>query len=272
MTIAPGDLEVLFEKAALLRFDLPGALASLYGGGIGFRRPCLLANFVASVDGVVAVAGPGESGHVISGDSEADAFVMALLRTCADAVMVGAGTFRKASGHLWQGAEMYPAGAALLEEARNRLGLRPRPAFVLVTGGGDVDTTQAALRDALILTTAEGAEKLHGRAPPGAEVLAWLGKSVPATWVEAMERLHARGLSVVLSEGGPSLLAELAAARVLDELFVTSSPVLWGRFPHDLRKSLADGMDLAGLSLELLSARRHRSHLFLRYAVSRGDA
>jgi hypothetical protein len=61
------------------------------------------------------------------------------------------------------------------------------------------------------------------------------------------------------------MLAELVAANLLDELFVTSSPSLFGRFAHDGRKSLADGIDLAGAPLELMSARRNGSHLFLRY-------
>jgi hypothetical protein len=37
----------------------------------------------------------------------------------------------------------------------------------------------------------------------------------------------------------------------------------------DRRTSLADGIDLAGTSLELLSLRRHRSYTFFRYAVRR---
>jgi hypothetical protein len=32
---------------------------------------------------------------------------------------------------------------------------------------------------------------------------------------------------------------------------------------------LADGLDLGGAAMELRSARRHGSHLFLRYALTR---
>jgi hypothetical protein len=46
---------------------------------------------------------------------------------------------------------------------------------------------------------------------------------------------------------------------------LTSSPILFGRYPGDQRKSLAEGLDLAGRSVELLSVRRDASHLFLRY-------
>jgi hypothetical protein len=57
------------------------------------------------------------------------------------------------------------------------------------------------------------------------------------------------------------------AARLLDELFVTSSPALFGRHGGDRRKSLADGRDLAGTRLALLGVRRHGDFLFDRYAL-----
>jgi riboflavin biosynthesis pyrimidine reductase len=54
---------------------------------------------------------------------------------------------------------------------------------------------------------------------------------------------------------------------LIDELFLTVSPRLFGRWPEDQRKSLVEGVDLKGRFLELLSARRHESHLYLRYAL-----
>src|SRR6266545_7108795 len=93
-------LELLFERGdGAPSFALPPSLLARYGGGFGLGTPLLYANFVASVDGVVALRGRGdESGHVVSGDSEPDRFVMGLLRACADAVLLGAGTFRHAAG------------------------------------------------------------------------------------------------------------------------------------------------------------------------------
>jgi hypothetical protein len=48
-------LEALYETPELPEFDLPAALADAYGGSLGFSEPRLYANFVASLDGVVAV-------------------------------------------------------------------------------------------------------------------------------------------------------------------------------------------------------------------------
>jgi hypothetical protein len=59
-------------------------------------RPTIVANFVSTIDGAVAL-GPGEpnaGGGEISGFSEADRFMMSLLRALADVVIVGAGTVR----------------------------------------------------------------------------------------------------------------------------------------------------------------------------------
>ena len=258
-------LELLFEDARLPRFDLPAALVQAYGGGFGLARPRVLANFVASLDGVVALPGDTESGQIISGKSPADRFVMGLLRACADAVVVGAGTFRKSAGHLWQPDRIYPAGAAFFAEARARLGLAPKPRFVVVTAKGDIDTTEPALKNAFIVTTRAGEASLRARVDESTTLVVLDADRVHLEGV--LDFLRAQGLPQILTEGGPSLFSELVAARLLDELFVTSSPKLFGRFPNDQRKSLADGLDLVGAPLELLSLRRHGSHLFARYAL-----
>ncbi len=258
------SLDALYERRGLPQFELSALLAAAYGGGLGFGSPRLFANFVGSVDGVVALPAAGESGQIVSRGSEADRFVMGLLRACADAVIVGAGTFRKAPGHLWHAEAIYPAAAKLFAETRSRLGLRPRPPLVLVTGSGALDTTQPAVRDAIIVTTPAGKARL-ARVPSTTRVLVLGSSTIPLGGLLA--RLHAEGLRVLLTEGGPSLVAGLVAEKLLDELFVTVSPSLFGRFADDRRKSLAEGVDLSGTPLELLTVRRDGSHLFLRYAL-----
>jgi riboflavin biosynthesis pyrimidine reductase len=258
-------IERLFERDGLPFFGLPPALAASYGGDFGLGRPGLYANFVSSVDGVVAVAGAGESGRVISGDSEPDRFVMALLRASADAVLIGAGTFRKAHGDLWRAENIYPAAAGLFAELRKQLGLRPHPLLVVVTGSGRIDRSQPALHDALVVTTPAGEANLRGTLPAGAR-LATLD-AYPISGRSLMDLLAAEKLPVVLTEGGPSLVGQLLGEGLVDELFLTTSPRLFGREANDGRKSLVAGVDLAGRSLELLGVRRHESHLFLRYAL-----
>jgi riboflavin biosynthesis pyrimidine reductase len=244
-------IELLFEQPGLPAFRIPETLAASYGGDLGFQPPRVFANFVASVDGVVSIPGPGESGGVISKGSKADRFVMGLLRACADVVMVGASTFRKAPGHLWTAEHVFPPAAEGYAALRRKLGLQARPRFVVVSASGELDTSQPALRDDALI--------VRGRQPKLADVLS---------------KLQADGARLVLTEGGPTLAGQLAAEGLLDELFLTTSPFLFGRRRGDDRKSLLEGVDLAplgGAPLELLSARRQGAYLFLRYALEKGD-
>jgi len=258
-------LERLFERPGLPRFGLPPALAELYGGDFGLARPCVYANFVASVDGVVALPIGGESGAVVSGGSEPDRFVMGLLRAVADAVLIGAGTFRKAAGDLWSPEAVFPEAAESFADLRRRLGLRPQPLLVIVTASGAIDVAQPALRDALVATSPDGAARLQGKLPPGARLIVLPRE--PADARPLIDLLRGEGLQAVLSEGGPSLFGELLSQGLVDEIFVTSSPRLFGRWADDGRKSLVAGRDLGGRELSLASVRRHGSHLFLRYSL-----
>ena len=73
-------LDLLFEDEELPSFELPDELVRLYGGSLGFATPRLYANFVSTLDGVVAISSVPESNRVIAAGSEADRFVMGLLR------------------------------------------------------------------------------------------------------------------------------------------------------------------------------------------------
>jgi riboflavin biosynthesis pyrimidine reductase len=267
--VAPAGqpLELLFERANVAHFELPAPLSASYGGQLGLPKQCVLANFVASLDGVVALPGDTESGQIISGRNPADRFVMGLLRACADAVLLGAGTFRKSTGHLWTAERIYPLAAAQFAALRQQLGLKPAPVLVLISASGDLDMTEPAAQNAWIVTTPKGEAALRSKLPASARLTVVDSDRVAVASV--LGTLRAEGCDRVLTEGGPSLFAELVHERLIDELFLTSSPALFGRFTNDHRKSLCDGMDLNGAALELRSVRRHGSHLFQRYALSR---
>jgi riboflavin biosynthesis pyrimidine reductase len=266
--IAPAGraLELLFEREELGHLSVPVALSESYGGQLRLPRQCVFANFVASLDGIVALPGDTESGQIISGRNPADRFVMGLLRAAADAVLLGAGTFRKSGKHLWSPDRIYPAAAAAFAEMRRQLGLRERPQFVLVSASGSVDASEPAIDGAWIFTTPKGEAKLRGQLPPSARLT--VQDSERISFVDLLSSLRAEGYSRVLTEGGPSLFSQLVHDRLLDQLFLTSSPALFGRFADDTRKALTDGLDLSGVVCELGSVRRHGSHLFLSYALS----
>ena len=247
------------------RFSLPDELERLYGGGIGFEEPCVFTNFVETIDGVVAIPDVERSNALVSGGSEADRFVMGLLRACADVVVVGARTLDASPKGSWQAERVYPAAADAFAELRQSRGRPARTEVAIVTTGASLDRTHPVLADALLLTTVSCAKKLDDVAREVIPVNDGASVDVRA----AIALLHERGHSLVLSEGGPHLLGELVSQKCVDELFVTVSPLLAGRAAVH-RLALVEGVELlpeTTVDAELLSVRRHDEHLFLRYAL-----
>jgi riboflavin biosynthesis pyrimidine reductase len=262
-------LTVLAEAEDLPRWDVPAQLSALYGGAVGLGEPCVVANFVESVDGVVAVPGLPRSHAVIGDESEADRFVLALLRACSDAVVVGSGTLRSSPQGTWRIDRPYPPVAEALVELRARRGRPEQPLVVVVSTGATLDPAHPVLESgAVVLTTEPAAGRLRARVPAAAEVVA-VNDGDGVDLAAAVAVLRQRGCRVILSEAGPSTFGSLLVARLVDELFLTLSPVLAGRASTP-RPGLVEGVELVPptrIAGRLRSVRTHGSHLFLRYAL-----
>jgi riboflavin biosynthesis pyrimidine reductase len=262
-------LELLYETDGLPRFDLPSELAAAYPGSLGFERPRLVTNFVQTIDGVVAIPDVAGSNALVADDSEADRFVVGLLRACAHAVVIGSGVLEASEKGLWKAESVYPAAADAFAELRRRLGLPPAPERVVVTGSGELPESHRVFSDgALVVTTETGAARLEGRLPPEAEVVAVEGSRLVDV-AALVTLLRSRGHELILSEAGPHLFGSLLEAALVDELFVTVSPLLAGRGEGE-RYALVEAFEaLPGRRLDarVLGVRRARDHLFLRYAL-----
>lgn len=262
-------LRVLLDETGAAPERLPAPLAELYGGGLALPDDVLYANFISSLDGVVSLVAPRGAGPALRGACDADRFLMAVLRSLADAVLVGAGTLRTDRGHLWTASYIDRERAELYRA----LG-RDRPRLVVVTASGELDPSERALEaGALVLTTEAGAARLRGRLPAASSARA-VGRG-PLSAAAILAAVRAEGHRRVLTEGGPTLLARFAADGALDELFLTLSPVLAGRRSGDGRLGLLEGVRLLpgdGRWARLLSVRASGAHLFLRYAFSRSGA
>jgi riboflavin biosynthesis pyrimidine reductase len=244
-------------------------LRELYGGGLDFDAPCLFANFVETVDGVVAIPDLPRSNALIAAESEADRFVMGLLRASADAILVGSGTMRASPNGTWQPERVYPPAADAFAELRLRRGRPESPTVAFVTACGSFDPTHPALeRRAIVLTTRRAAARLKESVPAASEVVA-VNDGEQVDLQQALTCLHERGHSMILSEGGPTLFGSLLGSRLVGELFLTISPLLAGRGARS-RLPLVTGVELLPAEtavLRLLSARRHEDHLFVRYGA-----
>ncbi|MGA7911288.1 MAG: dihydrofolate reductase family protein [Candidatus Dormiibacterota bacterium] len=237
---------------------------------MGFAERSLYSNFVSSIDGVVTLGSSPSAGSVISGRNRADRFLMGLLRACADAVLLGAGTLRATPGHHWTPQHIFPDFANSFANLRIQLGRKPEPRLVLLTSSGSIDTRHpAVVSGATIVTTESGARSLSAL-PDTCDVIE-VGRTGSVDVAGAVDELRSRGDRVILTEGGPHVMGELVRHGLVDDAFLTLSPVVAGREKEN-RLGMVAGVEFLpekGRWGHLLSARRHGDHLFLRYALPR---
>ena len=247
---------------------LPSELHRLYGGDLGLPGRCLYANFVATVDGVVAIPSLPGSNRLVSGGSEADRFVMGSLRAAAELVLIGSGTLRASPRGRWRPETVFPPGAEHFAAFRHRLGLETGPRVAILTASGSIPHDHPVLGDgAIVLTTEAGAARLAGRLPDETEIAVLPGDDEVDVRA-AVELLHRRGHRRILSEAGPHVFGSLVEADLVDELFLTVSPLLAGRPPTALGL-VAGATLLPGREkhARLRSVRLHDSYLFLHYTL-----
>ncbi len=214
-------------------------------------RPHVAVNMVHTADGRAAVF--GRTGPI---SSLADRQLFHALRTRVDAIMVGAGTLR-----VERYGRLVPDAAR--REQRVEAGLRPDPIAIVVSGSLDLPADLPLLQDpgsrVVVVTASE--DSLDG-VRADVTYLRCGAADLPA----ALARLRGEhGVRAILCEGGPHLNASLLAAGLLDELFLTTVPVVAGSAGE---LSIVDGAALeAPLALRLRWMLEHDGELFARYAI-----
>jgi riboflavin biosynthesis pyrimidine reductase len=207
---------------------------------------------VATADGRATLGGRTQG---IS--SETDRNLFHVLRAQVDAVMVGTATIA---------LERYGPLARRPEVRRLRagLGLPETPLAVTATRTLELPVDTPLFQDPesriVVLTNSEReapecAAELIVERIPGPELDLVAG-------AERLRTVH--GVRAMLHEGGPTLLAAMLLPGLVDELFLTLSPMLVGGG----EPSLVEGTALEAPSrLALRSAMSESSFLFLRYAI-----
>jgi riboflavin biosynthesis pyrimidine reductase len=186
-------------------------------------RPWVVANMVGGLDGTAAVGG-----RVGALSDETDAVLFRSLRAVADVVVVGAETARRER----YGPVRLPDD---LVASRVAAGLAPTPPIAIVSRSLRLDwelplfaaAGAAAGPRPIVVTCGAADPALVERAEAVADVVVAGEAEVDsgAALVALRRRYDAR---VGLCEGGPTLLGQVAAAGLLDELCLTISPVLGG--------------------------------------------
>jgi riboflavin biosynthesis pyrimidine reductase len=208
-------------------------------------RPWLLANMVSSADGAATLT--GRSGGL---SNAADRDLFHRLRGVADVILVGASTVR---------AEGY--GPARGDDP---------PPIAVVSGSlalewGSRFFTEAKARPIVVTSARADAGRLAEAERVADVVVAGDARVEPR---RALAAFAERGHRVVLCEGGPSLLAEIAGAGCLDELCLSLSPLLAG---GESPRILSGPLSNAPVDLRLSSVLEEDGMLFLRYLHADGD-
>jgi riboflavin-specific deaminase-like protein len=220
------------------------------------ERPYVVVNMVSSIDGAIAVDGVTKALG-----SPTDRAIFLHLRNVADAILVGAATVR---------AERYgPARPTPEVQARRQAdGQVPRPPIVAVSRSIDFDWETPFFTDAeprpILLVPADADPSRIERARRSGDVIA-VGQG-GVDLVAALGQLRARGIKVLLCEGGPSFNAQMLQAGLVDELCLTVAPTVTGGAQR--RGIFAGPGEVSSLPLAISHLLEEDSFLYLRYRAT----
>lgn len=181
------------------------------------RRPACSLVFVQSADGNTGAEDPSTLG---GGITDTHLIYEGLSRLAVDAVLAGADTVR---GHDLVFSVWHPELVSL----RESLGLPRHPTQIVATARGlDLDATllyQVPDIPAILITVAEAADRMA----PALRTLPWVTPVVmrhadDLPW--AFEQLRALGVRRLSCVGGRQLAGQLSINRLVDDVYLTTSP------------------------------------------------
>jgi 5-amino-6-(5-phosphoribosylamino)uracil reductase len=224
-------------------------------------RPRILVNFAVSADGKINPAPGKRRGAFVMSRGKEDWRRMRELRALADAILIGATNLRADDPGLSLSPEQ--------REQRRAAG-RPLPVRIVVTRSGDGVRPDAKIFDrsiggpAYVVHPENLPEAKRGLLAPVATLVEMGATSVP------MDRLlnwmrETLGAQTVMCEGGGDLVAQLFAARAVDELYVTVVPRILGGIAAPTLAG-GEGFDPDEIpDATLASMERIGDELYLRY-------
>jgi riboflavin biosynthesis pyrimidine reductase len=243
---APGPAPAVVREIAALYQARPRPGAT--------SRPWVRANMVASADGAAAL--DGRSGGL---GGAADRMVFTILRSICDVILVGAGTAR---------AERYKPVRESQVWTELRAGRSPLPPIAVVTRSLDLSDCRPLLSalpaQTIVITTAEAAAR--PTAAWASDVRIVVAGETRVDIGQAVAALVSLGFREILTEGGPHLLGQLIRAGLLEELCLTTSPVVAaGSAGRIVAASQPADQHLPALRMELAHVLTDAGFLLSRY-------
>ncbi len=218
-------------------------------------------NVATTVDGKLAP----ENRKFVPFGSKRDLDLLYELRARADAVLMGARTVDSAPGH-------YGPGPARYRRMRLQRGLTEYNLRVIVSGRGTLSPKSDIFRyrfsPIIVLTSARASMRNLRRLREVADEVEIFGDAemdfrAAFRWLEKKWRVKE-----ILCEGGGELNTALIRQNLVDEIYVTLCPLIFG---GRNAPTLADGIGVSGVQqatrLKLKSWKRLGEELFLVYRV-----
>lgn len=182
-----------------------------------------------------------------------------------DAVLFGAGTLRA------YGTSLPITNQNLLQQ-REKRSRSPQPIHIVCSASGEIDPKLRFFQQPLprwLLTTATGA-KLWQEKREFAKILVFetknnLNKSLD--WSEALTQLKLLGIDKLAILGGGELVASLIKANLIDELWLTICPVIFGGREAPTPVEGIGFSQQQAQRLELLSLKQVGQEIFLHYRL-----
>jgi riboflavin biosynthesis pyrimidine reductase len=279
------NFEILFDDGEPSRGE-HSALAPY--GELGFpspppNRPWIYSNFVQSLDGIASFKGRHPLGSDISQSAE-DRWLMDLLRAHADAIILGVNTLIEETRVTSGRGPVYRIENAALSDLRRKLGRgKEINIFVTATANLDLDAYRVFdgdLVETIIVTTRDGQGMFTKNHPSKKTEIVAVGEGTLVDLPRAMEILRAQfGIQYLLCEGGPTLYGHMSRASLIDEKFITVSPIEIGLLALPGQSVLRPTTFMApGFTKEdapwwrWMSCRRAGDHQFSRYRRIRKSA
>lgn len=220
-------------------------------------RPYYYSNFVQTLDGKVDVSDGADYWPI---GSPTDYSTLVDLRAYADVLIHGKNTFLA-----------HPTLSSLAKpdfaELRTRLGKSEPLAYVIVSAHPDTvlaeKLSSTPLTTQVILATTD--ESLLPELPEGVTV--WRCGTASVNLHLLSVKLKAAGYAHGLVEGGPHLMGEFVAADLLDEVFMTIAPKIFGS-AKDRTITMVEGHLISPESVpafQLRETHQIQDELFLRY-------
>lgn len=203
------------------------------------NRPFYFTNFVATVDGKVQVINNDKKDYWPIGSST-DYKTLLELRAYADVLIHGSNT---ALGHRTVDTLARPD----FKEMRKKLGKKNELLYIVMSNHPD-ENLKKQLEN------------------PNGVVYEIVGSDVK----KLSDKLYKQGYKTVLVEGGPNILGSFFKENLIDEIFLTIAPKIFGNRPGEtltmVEGVLFDPKDVK--QLKLLSVKQIENELFLRYRVN----